>query len=58
MGGIRDKSHQIELENIIPQINDLKINNVFKDEDEKKKISIIDLINRLVKILWIETRET
>ncbi len=57
MGDIRNEDHQIELEDTIPQTDDLKINNVFKDEDEEKGVGVMDLINRLVEILWLEALE-
>jgi len=57
MGGIRNKGHQIKLEDIIPWINDLEINNVFKDEDKKEGVGVTDFIKGLVKILWLEIEE-
>jgi len=54
MGGIKSKGQQIELEGTVPWIDDLRIKDIFKDEDEKEGIGIIDLINGLVKILWLE----
>ena len=55
--GIRNKDHQIELKGTTPWINDLEIKDVFKDEDEKKGISVTDLINGLVEILRLEIKE-
>ena len=57
MVGIRNKDYQIELEGIIFWINDLRIEDVFKDKDKEKGISIIDFINGLVEILRLETEE-
>ena len=54
---IRNKDHQIELEGTIPWIDDLRIKDVFKDEDKKKGAGVIDLMNRLVKILRLEAKE-
>ena len=45
------------MENIILWINDLKIRDVFKDEDEEEGVGVIDLINGLVEILRLETEE-
>ena len=55
--GIRDKDYQIKLKGIVPWINNLEIKNVFKDKDKKKGMGIIDLINGLVEILRLETKE-
>ena len=57
MTGIRNEDHQIELEGIAFWINDLRIEDVFKDKDEEEGVDIIDLINGLVEILWLETEE-
>ena len=56
MVGIRNKDHQIELKGIVPWIDDLEIEDIFKDEDGGERVGIIDLISGLVEILWLETR--
>jgi len=56
MASIRNKDHQIKLKGTTPWINNLKINNVFKDKNKKEGAGVIDLINRLVEILWLETK--
>jgi len=55
-GIIRNKDYQIELGNTTPLINDLEIQEVFKDEDGERGGSITDLINGLVDILSLETQ--
>ena len=57
IGGIRNKDHQIELEGTAPWIDDLEIEDVFKDEDEEEGTGVMDLINGLVEILRLETEE-
>ncbi len=57
MGGIKNKGHQIKTRDTVPQIDELKVEDVFKDEDEREGTGVIDLINRLVKVLRLETKE-
>ncbi len=57
MGGIKGKGQQIELKNIVPWIDDLRIENVFEVKNEKKGTGVIDLIKGLVEILRLETEE-
>jgi len=57
MGGIRNEGHQIELEGTVLWINNLRIENVFEDEDKEGGVGVIDLISRLVEILRLETEE-
>ena len=54
MGSIRNEDHQVELEDTTPQINNLEIEDVFKDEDEKEGVGVTDLINGLIEILQLE----
>ena len=57
MGGIiREKDHQIESGNTTPLINNLEMQDVFKDKDKKRGDNIIDLISGLVDLLSLETR--
>ena len=56
-GGIKSKDQQIELKGIVPWIDDLRMKDVFKDEDKKKGAGVTDLINGLVKILRLEIEE-
>ena len=35
----------------------MEIGDVFKDKDEKKGVGVIDFINGLVEVLWLETEE-
>ena len=56
-GGIRSKDQQIESKDAIPWIDDLEMENVFKDEDKEEGVGVIDLINGLVEILRLETEE-
>jgi len=57
MGGIiREKDHQIELGNTTPLINNLEMQDVFKDKDEERGDGVTDLINGLVDLLSLETR--
>ena len=57
MVGIKSEDHQIKLEGTALWINDLRIEDVFEDEDEEKRAGIIDLINGLVEILRLEAKE-
>ena len=57
MTGIRSKDHQIKQKGTVPWINDLRIEDVFKDEDEEEGVGVIDLINGLVEILRLEAEE-
>ena len=57
MVGIRNEDHQIESEGIVPWINDLRIRDVFKGKDKEEGTGVIDFINGLVEILWLETKE-
>ena len=53
---VRNKDRQIESGNTTPLINNLEMQNVFKDKDEKKGDSVTDFINGLVDLLSLETR--
>jgi len=55
-GIIRKKDHQIESGNTTPLIDDLEMQDVFEDKDEKKRDGVIDLINGLVDYLSLKTR--
>ena len=55
-GIIRNKDHQNESGNTTPLINNLEMQEVFKDKDGKRGNSVIDLINGLVDILLLETQ--
>ena len=57
MTGIRNKDHQIELEGTAPWIDDLEIKDVFKDKDKEEGVGVMDLINGLIQILRLETKE-
>ena len=35
----------------------MRIKNIFKDENKEKGVSVIDFINGLVEILWLEAKE-
>ena len=35
----------------------MRIKGVFEDEDKKEGTGVTDLINGLVEILWLETKE-
>ena len=58
--GIRNKeSYQIDLGQHTPLINNLEIGMIFKDKAEKERVSVTDLINRIVQVLkedlyWIK----
>ena len=46
IGGIRIKEgHQIKIEHSTPLIDDLEIDNLFKDEDEEEGAGVTDFIN-------------
>jgi len=53
---IKEKDHQIKSGNTTPLINNLEMQDVFKDKDEKKGNGVIDLINGLIDLLSLETR--
>ena len=55
-GIIRNKKQQIKLENTTPLINDLEMQEVFKDKDGERGGSVIDLIYGLVDLLSLETQ--
>ena len=55
-GIIRNKDYQIELGNTTPLINNLEMQEVFKDKDGKRGGSVMDLIYRLVDLLSLETQ--
>ena len=55
-GIIKEEDHQIELGNTTPLINNLEMQDVFKNKDEEREDSVIDLINRLVDLLLLKTR--
>ena len=47
--GIRNKeSHQIKIKYSTPLINNLEIEELFKDKNKKEKVDITDLINRII----------
>ena len=51
-GGIRNKKgHQIKLGYSTPLINNLEINDLFKDKNKEKGVGITDFINRIVQVL-------
>ena len=45
------------MKSIIFWINDLRIKDIFKDKDKEEGMGVIDFINRLIKILWLEAKE-
>ena len=55
-GIIKEEDHQIELENTTPLINDLEMQDVFKDEDGERGDGVTDLINGLVDLLSPKTK--
>ena len=55
-GIVRNKDRQIESGNTTPLINDLEMQEVFEDKDKKRGGSVMDLINRLVDVLLLETQ--
>ena len=55
-GIIKEEDHQIKSENTTPLINNLEMQDVFKDKDEERGDGVMDLINRLVDLLLLETR--
>jgi len=55
-GIIKEEDHQIESGNTIPLIDDLEMQDVFKDKDKERGDGIMDLINRLVDLLLLETK--
>jgi len=55
-GIIKNKEQQIELGNTIPLINNLEMQEVFKDKDGERGSSITNLINGLIDLLSLETQ--
>ena len=55
-GIIKEEDHQIKSGNITPLIDNLEMQDVFKDKDEERGNGVIDLINGLVDLLSLETR--
>jgi len=53
---IRNKDHQIKLGNTTPLINDLEMQEVFKDKDGERGGSVTDLIYGLIDLLLLETQ--
>jgi len=53
---IRNEDHQNELGNTTPLINNLEMQEVFKDKNGERGGSVTDLINRLVDVLSLETQ--
>jgi len=53
---IKEEDHQIKSGNTTPLINNLEMQNVFKDKDKERGDSIIDLIKGLEDLLSLKTR--
>ena len=51
MGGIRDIGYQINLENSIPLIADLRTDWTFKDEVKEEGASVTDLVLLALRLL-------
>ena len=55
-GIIRNKDHQIKSGNTTPLINNLEMQEIFKDKDGERGGSVMDLIYGLVDLLLLETQ--
>ena len=55
-GIIRNENKQIKSGNTTPLIDDLEMQDIFKDENRERGGSITDLTNRLVDLLSLETQ--
>jgi len=55
-GIIRDKDHQIKSGNTTPLINNLEMQEVFKDKNKERGGSVMDFIYGLVDLLSLETQ--
>jgi len=55
-GIIKKKDHQIKSGNTTPLINNLEMQDVFKNKDKKRGDGVTDLISGLVDLLSLETR--
>jgi len=53
---IRNKDHQTKLGNTTPLINNLEMQEVFKDKNGERGGSITDFINGLIDLLSLETQ--
>ena len=52
---IRNKDYQNESGNTTPLINNLEMQEVFKDKDGERGGSVTDFINKLIDVLSLET---
>ena len=49
IGGIKNKKgHQIKIGHSTPLINNLEIEELFKDKNKKKRVGVTDLISKIV----------
>jgi len=55
-GIIKEEDHQIKSGSTTPLINDLEMQDVFKDKNKERGDGVIDLISGLVDLLLLETR--
>jgi len=53
---VRNKNGQIKSGNTTPLINDLEMQDVFKNKDRERGGSVTDFINGLVEVLSLETQ--
>ena len=51
IGGISNNRNQIKQDNTTPLINDLEIQDIFKDEDKREGDSVINLIEEVLRLL-------
>jgi len=53
---IKKEDYQIKSGNTTPLINNLEMQDVFKNKNKKRRDGVTDLINGLVDLLSLETR--
>ena len=55
-GGMNNNRYQIKQNNITPLINDLEMQDIFKDKDKREGDSVIDLIGEVSQLLVTLTK--
>ena len=55
-GGISNNRYQIKQDNTTPLINDLEMQDIFKDKDKREGDSVTNLIIEVLRLLIILTK--
>ena len=56
IGDINNNEYQIKLNNTIPLINNLEIQDIFKDENRREGDSVMDFIEEVLQLLITLTK--